>query len=346
VELESQREALRRRGLGLAALSYDSVAILKDFAARKKIAFPLLSDPESAVIRAFGILNEADYPPGQMAHGVPYPGTFVIDTQGIVRSRFFEKTYVERRTAASILTLSGETSPASANETSTPTFALSTSSSSTEAAPGQRVTLVLDFAMKPTMHAYAPGAQGYRPLRLRLDAQPLLTIHETAFPASRPYHFAPLHETVPIFEGRFRITQDVTLASGRDFTELLKTSDPALAVTGTLEYQVCSDRVCYPPAALLVHWTIRVLPLDRERSPEAIQHKAATLARSVPRHGIGARRDLPLRPRRYRAGGCRGPERMGGVHRVAGEARTAAALGVDPVDTEADATRVSDRGLI
>jgi len=275
VELESQREALQRRGLGLAAVSYDSVAILKDFATRKKITFPLLSDPESRVIRAFGILNEADYPPGQLAHGVPYPGTFVIDAKAIVRSKFFEKTYVERWTAASFLTLAGETPLASAKDTSTATFVLRTSSSSREAAPGQRVTLVLDFEMKPTMHAYAPGVQGYHPLRLRLDPQPLLTIHETAFPPSHAYHFAPLDETVPIFEGRFRITQDLTLASGREFEELLKTPDSTVTATGTLEYQVCSDRVCYAPAALPVHWTISVLPLDRERSPEAIRHQAA-----------------------------------------------------------------------
>ena len=275
MELESQRDALKRRGLGLAAVSYDSVAILKDFATRKKIAFPLLSDPESRVIRAFGILNEADYPPGQLAHGVPYPGTFVIDAQAVVRYKFFEKTYIERWTAASFLTLAGETPLVSAQDTSTATFVLRTASSSREAAPGQRVTLVLDFEMKPTMHAYAPGIHGYRSLRLRLDPQPLLTVHETAFPAPHAYHFAPLHETVPIFEGRFRITQDVTLAGGRDFTELLKTADPTVTVTGTLEYQVCSDRVCYAPAALPVHWTISVLPLDRERSPEAIRHQAA-----------------------------------------------------------------------
>jgi AhpC/TSA family/Thiol:disulfide interchange protein DsbD, N-terminal len=275
VELEGQREALRRRGLGLAALSYDSVAILKDFAARKKITFPLLSDPDSKVIRAFGLLNEADYPPGDLAHGVPYPGTFVTDADAVVRSKFFEKTYAERRTAASFLTLAGETPEGPVAETSTPTFTLRTSSSNREAAPGQRVTLVLDFEMKPAMHAYAPGVQGYRPLRLRLDPQPLVTVQEPLFPPSRSYHFAPLDETVPVFEGRFRITQDVTLAGGRDFTELLKTPDPRLELTGTLEYQVCSDRVCYPPAALSVRWTIAVLRLDRERSPEAIQHVPA-----------------------------------------------------------------------
>jgi len=277
VELESQVETLRKRGLGVAALSYDSVAILRDFATRRKITFPLLSDPESKVIRAFGILNEADYPPGQMAHGVPYPGTFVTDAKGIIRSKFFEKTYVERRTAASVLTLAGETAgdPSSSIETSTPTLTVRTSSSDIEAAPGQRLTLILDFAMKPAMHVYAPSVQGYRPLRLRLDPQPLLTVHEVAFPPSRPYHFAPLDETVPVLEGRFRVTEDVTLANGRDFAELLKTPDPKLDIAGAVEHQVCSDSVCYPPAVLPVHWTIKVLPLDRERPPEAIQHKPA-----------------------------------------------------------------------
>src|SRR5262249_30380102 len=155
-----------------------------------------------------------------MAHGVPYPGTFVTDAKGIVRARFFEKSYVERRTAASMLTLTGVTpGRASPVEATTPTFTLRTSSSNTEAAPGQRLTLVLDFEMKPKMHAYAPGVHGYRPLRLRLDPQPLLTVHETALPASRTYRFAPLDETVPVFEGRFRITNDVTLAGGRDFAE-------------------------------------------------------------------------------------------------------------------------------
>ena len=275
MELERQVEAFRRRGLGLAALSYDSVAILKDFSIRRKITFPLLSDPESIVIRAFGILNEADYPAGHQAHGVPYPGTFVTDANGVVRSRFFEKTYVERRTAASLLALIGEMPGAAASEASTPTFTLRTSASNAAAAPGQRVTLILDFDMKPTMHAYAPGVQGYRPLRLRLEPPALVTVHEPTFPASRSYHFAPLDETVPIFEGHFRVTQDITLAGGRDFAELLKTPEPTIVVAGTLEYQVCSDKVCYPPSSLPLRWTFAILPLDRERSPEAIQHKPA-----------------------------------------------------------------------
>ena len=39
-------------------MSYDSVAVLKNFSHRKHITYPLLSDPDSKTIRSFGILNE------------------------------------------------------------------------------------------------------------------------------------------------------------------------------------------------------------------------------------------------------------------------------------------------
>lgn len=273
-------ETFRKRGLGVAAVSYDSTAILKEFASRRKITFPLLADEGSTVIRAFGILNEADYPPGHRAagdaysaHGVPYPGTFVTDARGIVRSKFFEKTYVERRTAASLLALGGDAPAASADVVSNQLFTLRVSASNAAAAPGQRISLLLNFEMKPGMHAYAPGVTGYRPLLVSLDPQPLFTVHETAYPPSKSYRFAPLDETVPVFEGRFRVIQDVTLASGRDFTELMKSADPTLEITGTLQYQVCSDKLCYPPASLPLRFKVKLLPLDRERSSEATRHK-------------------------------------------------------------------------
>lgn len=271
MELEGQVEALRARGLGVAAISYDSSAILREFALRRRIRFTLLSDPGSAVIQRFGLLNPA-YPPGDLAHGVPYPGTYVTDASGVIRSRLFEKGYVERRTAASLLALAGDDPKSLSESVDNQAFALRTSLSNRMAAPGQRVTLVLDFEMKQGMHAYAPGVQGYRALELRLDPEPLVTVHATVFPPSRPYLFAPLNETVPVFEGRFRVTKDVSLAGGRELAEALKAAAPRIELRGVLDYQACSDRICYPPASLPLRFTLELVPLDRERSPEAIRH--------------------------------------------------------------------------
>ena len=258
-----------KRGLGVAGLSYDSPEILKEFASRKKISFPLLSDPESKVIRAYGIMNEIDYPVGHQAHGVPFPGTFITDARGVIRSKVFEKTYQERQTAASLLTLSGEATGASVSETHNNQFALKTSISNAEGAPGQRVTLALDFKMAAHMHAYAPGVRGYKPLSLRLADSPLVTAHEVRYPESRPYTFEPLKETVPVLEGQFRVLQDVTVVGPARGAPPLTQID----LTGTLDYQVCSDTVCYAPASMPVQWTLKLIPLDRDRSPEALRKK-------------------------------------------------------------------------
>ena len=50
MELEQNLSGIRKQGLGLAAISYDSPEVLKNFAGRMHISFPLLSDPESKII--------------------------------------------------------------------------------------------------------------------------------------------------------------------------------------------------------------------------------------------------------------------------------------------------------
>lgn len=268
MELAEKAASFRERGLGVAALSYDPVAVLKSFADRRGITYPLLSDPDSDVIEAFGLLNP-EYPEGSPAHGVPYPGTLVIDASGIVRERYFEESYRERRTAASILLEEG--AGEGGTEVRAPEFALRTLVSNPEAAPGQRLTLALDFEMAAGFHAYAPGAIGYRALALRFAPNALVRAGAPRFPEAHAFTFEPLHETVPVFEGRFRVLQDVTLATGKEMDALVQSADPTLPIEATLEYQVCSETVCHPPATLPLRFTVRLRPLDRERAPERLR---------------------------------------------------------------------------
>jgi len=273
VELESQIEGFRKLGLNVAALSYDPPALLKDFATRRHLTYPLLSDTDSRYIKTLGLLNDVDYPAGHFAHGVPFPGVFVVDEKGIVRQRFFEAVYEERRTGASILaSISGETeTPSGPPILNTPQLRLRLSSSNPSAAPGQRISLLLDFEMASRMHAYAPGPHTYRALALSLEPNPLITTHQWILPPSTPYTFAPLNETVPVFTGKFRAIQEVTLGPAKAMQEALKAESPSIDIRGTLTYQVCSDTVCYAPAKAAVAWTIALARLDTERTVEALR---------------------------------------------------------------------------
>ena len=106
MELQRRVTDLERQGLGLAVITYDPVTTLKRFAGERGLTFPLLSDQGSAVIRRYGLLNTT-VAPDSRAFGIPHPGTFMLDTKGVVTARYFEAAYQERNTVESILVREG-----------------------------------------------------------------------------------------------------------------------------------------------------------------------------------------------------------------------------------------------
>ena len=84
-----------QQGVKFAAISYDSKEILKFFGDRYKIEYPMLGDPDSKVIRAYGVLNEEAT---GMQKGFARPGYFFIDANGVICEKFFEAKYRERLT--------------------------------------------------------------------------------------------------------------------------------------------------------------------------------------------------------------------------------------------------------
>jgi len=84
----------------VVGISYDDTAALKRFSDQAKISFPLLSDPESRTIEAYHIRNEAAK---GKAEGVPNPGTFILDRDGVIRAKLFLDGYVNRHTREALI---------------------------------------------------------------------------------------------------------------------------------------------------------------------------------------------------------------------------------------------------
>lgn len=102
IDLKAAQGPLTARGYGLAALSYDAPEVLAAFAQRREIGYDLLSDEESKVIRAFGLLDP-QYPPGHRAHGVPQPAIFVLSPEGRVQAKLAEEGYKSRPPTSAVL---------------------------------------------------------------------------------------------------------------------------------------------------------------------------------------------------------------------------------------------------
>jgi hypothetical protein len=272
VELEKNREELQKRGYGIAAISYDSTAVLKHFADRRGIRFPLLADPDSKIIRAFGIFNES-IKPGNMAYGIPHPGLFLVNQDGRVEARYFEDDYRERYTISGILAASfGEAILKPSVSRSTEHLRVSAAAAPDTAAVGQRVLLEVTIEMRPGLHVYAPGSpKDYIPIHWDVEASPAWKLHPATFPQARRARLAG--DDVLVYDGRFRVTREITIGPDAKTVQAAAGSAGELVVKGSLRYQACDDVKCFPPETVPLEWRVKVEAFDRQRAPAELQRK-------------------------------------------------------------------------
>ncbi|MBS1817604.1 MAG: redoxin domain-containing protein [Acidobacteria bacterium] len=294
VDLQSRLDALRAQGLGVAAISYDSVPTLAEFASRRKITLPLLSDAGSATIKAFGILNplpemafgpEKDNPeviaelqkyvaggrPSPSWAGIAFPGTFILDPQGRVVSRFFEDYYVERSTFSNIMLRLGKAAaPVTATKVTGTHLTLTTYPSDSIIAAGNRFSLAVQVQPQPGVHVYAPGASGYKVIALSLKPQPFVRVLPMTYPASETYFFKPLNERVPVFQKPVTLVQELVL-EGTATAQAAYRGKESITIEGALDYQACDDKVCFNPVSVPLSWTMSLKALVTERAPRPPQ---------------------------------------------------------------------------
>jgi AhpC/TSA family protein/cytochrome c biogenesis DsbD-like protein len=271
VKLQGAKQRFEAQGIKLAAISYDSPAILKDFADRHKIEFPLLADPESKIIARYGVLNPEA---AGMMKGMALPGYFYMDANGVIREKYFETKYTDRFTANNVL---AKLFPQLAEEVSqkvdAPHLSLELSQSDRAVAPGSRFSVAAQVDLPTDVHVYAPGVKGYKPIQLELQPSPEVQVAPPTYPVSKILYLEAIKEEVPVFEGRFRIVSDVKVSASPEFMKALGQNEKTITIRGQLSYQACDKATCYLPTSIPLTWQLQILPMDRQRSPEAIQHK-------------------------------------------------------------------------
>lgn len=67
----------------------------------------MLSDEGSKTIDAYGIRNPEPQP-GSKADGIPYPGTFLVGTDGVIKGKLFLELYRERHENDALIQLAEE----------------------------------------------------------------------------------------------------------------------------------------------------------------------------------------------------------------------------------------------
>jgi peroxiredoxin len=263
VETQAAREGLARNGLGLVGISYDSPEVLKEFATEKGIHFPLLSDPESQIIREFEILDNTVLP-GSTAYGVPYHGNYIVDRDGIVVAKLFDaEATLSHSTGIVVQRLFG--SPLNTHEKSVEheRLKLSYFASANTIAPGDVIELTIDVDLNENIHVYAPSSQNRIPVGWQLAPSAAFAGEAVAFPTAQRVRDETLGEESDVYTGKFRLTRLVHVAANAFDAPGVVDPQGNVVLAGSFDFQACDDEICYTPKSIPLEW-----PLGRTPSPE------------------------------------------------------------------------------
>jgi len=232
------------------ALSYDEPDALRDFQNAYDITYTLLSDPDSKVIRDYGILNtlitEDDHP----WFGIPFPGTYVTNSRGDITHKFFENNLVLRVGPEELLRAVG--GEALREFVGMPNTLIA---DATEASPkvfleGQQMSvgvlrhLVCQIKVPEGRHLYAtPAPQGMVPFTITLESQPKLVTRELIRPESEAHTMPATGEVIQVHHGQVELRMPITANSSITSA----TGRGTLDLQGEVSWQICDDEVCDIP---------------------------------------------------------------------------------------------------
>lgn len=113
--------------------------------------------------------------------------------------------------------------------------------------------VALEFRVGPTFHinSNTPKSELLVPTRLMLSPPKELAVSKVQYPAGldASFPFAPT-ETLNVYAGRFAVTAVVSAPR--------TTPEGTYKMPGTLRYQACDNRACYPPKQLPVEFEVKV----------------------------------------------------------------------------------------
>ena len=301
MQLQNDLPVLRRAGLGLAAISYDSPGVLREFAKRKSITFPLLSDHESEVIRAYGVADrryrkgaELDVKTEQLyldptgnvpVFGLSYPAVFVLTRDNRVKWRFVSEGSELRLTGAAILE---QAVGGIADEIRTPVSSghipVTASATNRSVGLGNRIRIAVELTIPEGFHVYSPEVGGeYKGVSWQMDPTDCLEIGEPLYPKPEWKVMKSSNENLPVYEGLLRISREVIVKPAlratdpsvfKLFTDRCVDSTSHIKMSGVLKFQACDEHLCYPPQTVRPQWKLQFFGPDRQRSPDELKRES------------------------------------------------------------------------
>ncbi len=229
---------------------------LARFSDRHGVSYPLLADVGSVVIGDLGLLNVTleqeraafGRPIEERHRGIPYPGSFFLDEDGIVVGKRFEQSHRIRPTGRTLLRqLVGDdgSGPAVGAESASPGVRVAAWLDTDVIYANQLQEVNVRFDLDADVHLYTnPVPDGFRPVGVQLRGDDRLRADPVEIEPGHKFRVAGLGDTFRVVEGQVNVALPFILLSNRDTA-----GDRARSLTVVVDvgYQACTATECYLP---------------------------------------------------------------------------------------------------
>ena len=296
-------------GVRLFAISYDDQTVLREFAEKQEIPFPLLSDVDSEVIRDYGILNEQIRPGDMVLYGIPYPGAFVLDADGRVVAKFFHDSYKKRDSPELFLDAArgniqvDEDAPmAHGGDEEGVELEVALHGGRGTFRQGIRREILVRFRLSEGLHVYGdPVPAGMVPVSIDIEGPEGLVVEPEIRQPTKPLLVEATGTELPVWSDQvdFRIP---VYPVGELASEVRPLDQDSARVRVRVRYQACDEHVCLLPRDESFELQIPLDVVDvpalsmhlghgqREGKFKAMPHALRLMRRKILPHPIGALR--------------------------------------------------------
>ncbi|CAN5505663.1 hypothetical protein BH23CHL2_BH23CHL2_24640 [soil metagenome] len=184
---------------------------------------------------------------------MPYPGSFVLDNDGIIVDKRFEQSYRVRPQAADLLqtAFGAEVGDAAISDhASNDEIGVTAWMNGDAYRPWQQLRLQFGIQIGEGLHIYGtPIPDGFYPLDIEFSPIEGLEIGAPELPEPHLYRVEGLNEQFMAYEGEIRgsLPFHITQNNGELTLEI------------TVSYQACTDSECFPPSSLTLSLPVTVL---------------------------------------------------------------------------------------
>ena len=262
-------------GIKLYALSYDDQETLKEFGRHHQIPYTLLSDIDPAVIKQFGLLNTEVSKSDAFLYGIPFPGVYICDENGIVVSKFFHDSYKKRESPEALIDAAlgsiviDESAPTRSVHKDEIAITASVRGGSGSLRQGIIRQLIVRFALPEGLHIYGdPVPEGLTATAISVTGPEGLQVMPAKYPPSSPLRLESLGVELQVWSGQVDIVIPI-YATGELASECRPLDAPSTSLSIDIHYQACNDTTCLLPIQQQLSLE---LPLDVIEVPNLPMH--------------------------------------------------------------------------